>query len=257
MALLWMNAARNSLSVASSNYAKLQREMDKYNKLFQTYARANPETQIRAASVMRQALNEYNSLKAQQENNALKIYEAQQWVNYYNNTPSEVKAAYTPVPADSQELNIVPWVEIDSGTYQEEPVIQEASAMNNIVSVPTSWVQSIVNAASAQSTANDAALNAINNTQTWRYFTNLNNQNKVRNFSTPASIQNILASQRPKYANTTLNQNTSSWTKNLSINPYWQWNIATGGASTINSSSSLVNSWKKRNISNRNRFRWL
>jgi hypothetical protein len=46
--------------VASDNYAKIQRELDRYNKIFETYANANPETQMRAASVMRQALNEYN-----------------------------------------------------------------------------------------------------------------------------------------------------------------------------------------------------
>ena len=85
MALQGIDAARNSLWKASNSYADIQRQLDRYNKVFEAYANASPETQIRAASVMRQALDEYNSLKRQQEENTLKIYEAQSWVDYYNN----------------------------------------------------------------------------------------------------------------------------------------------------------------------------
>lgn len=67
---------------------------------------ASPETQIRAASVMRQAINEYNSLKAQQENNALRIYQAQNLVDYYNNTPTEVQPVPTVQPV-ATELNVI------------------------------------------------------------------------------------------------------------------------------------------------------
>ena len=45
---------------------------------------------MRAASVMRQAIDEYNGLKRQQEENALKMYEAQNWVTYYNNNNGQV-----------------------------------------------------------------------------------------------------------------------------------------------------------------------
>ena len=67
MALLWwIDAARNNLNIASNSYADIQKQLDRYNKVFEAYSMASPETQIRAASVMRQAINEYNWLKKQQ-----------------------------------------------------------------------------------------------------------------------------------------------------------------------------------------------
>ena len=88
MPIQGIDIARNNLANARNSYADIQRQLDRYNKVFETYANASPETQIRAASVMRQALNEYNGLKKQQVENALKIFEAQQWTDYYrNNTP--------------------------------------------------------------------------------------------------------------------------------------------------------------------------
>lgn len=245
MALTWINEARANLSVASNNYAKIQRELDKYNKLFQTYAFASPETQIRAASVMRQALNEYNSLKAQQEDNAIRLYTAQNWVNYYSNTPNDVPSVGD-VSTTGQELNIMPWVEIDSGTYQQEPIIQNETVSN--IPAPIS------NTASLQNAANDIALNATNETPVGRYLTNLSNQNRVWYQSTPVSVQNIVGTKISKFPNTTLNQNTSSWTNTIRANPYGQWNIASWTVSTINSGSALVNTWRRFNVSNRRRF---
>jgi len=245
MALTWINEARANLSVASNNYAKIQRELDKYNKLFQTYAFASPETQIRAASVMRQALNEYNSLKAQQEDNAIRLYTAQNWVNYYSNIPNDVPSVGD-VSTTGQELNITPWVEIDSGTYQQEPIIQ-----NEVVSDSPAPIS---NTANLQNAANDIALNATNETPVGRYLANLSNQNRVWYQSTPVSAQNIVSSKISKFPNTTLNQNTSSWTNTIRANPYGQWNIASWTVSTINSGSALVNTWRRFNIPNRRRF---
>ena len=84
MALTWIDEARANLSVASNNYVKIQKELDKYNKIFEVYSRASPETQQRAASVMRQAMDEYNGLKKQQEENSTRIFQARQWIDYYN-----------------------------------------------------------------------------------------------------------------------------------------------------------------------------
>lgn len=245
MALTWINEARANLSVASNNYAKIQKELDKYNKLFQTYAFASPETQIRAASVMRQALNEYNSLKAQQEDNAIRLYTAQNWVNYYSNIPNDVPSVGD-VSTTGQELNIVPWVEIDSGTYQQEPIIQ-----NEVVSNSPAPIS---NTANLQNVANDIALNATNETPVGRYLANLNNQNRVWYQSTPVSAQNIVSTKISKFPNTTLNQNTSSWANTIRTNPYGQWNIASWTVSTINSGSALVNTWRRFDVSNRRRF---
>lgn len=237
MALMWANEARNNLSVASNNYAKLQREIDKYNKIFQAYALASPETQIRAASVMRQAINEYNSLKAQQENNALKIYQAQNLVDYYNNTPTEVQPAPTAQPV-ATELNVIgPWVEIDTGTYQEEPVVEVTPVLDNT----TPWSSNIAYVTNEQNAMNDAILN---NTQTVKYLNNLANQNRVKYSSVPASVQKMIDKQAPKYANTNMTQATTQWTRNITTNPYWQWNVNTWGVAKINSNSSLVNTGK-------------
>lgn len=248
MALMWINEARNNLSIASNNYAKLQRELDKYNKIFQSYALASPETQIRAASVMRQAINEYNSLKAQQENNALRIYQAQNLVDYYNNVPTEIQSAVINQPSPA-ELNIItPWVEIDTGTYQEEPVIEVAPVIDNTIP----WSSNIAYATSIQSAANDAILN---NTQTVKYLNNLANQNKVKYSTTPTSVQKIINSQTPKYSNTSLTQATTQWTRNIRNNPYWQWNVATTNMSRINSGSSLVNTGQRFWVNTQRRFK--
>lgn len=222
MALLWINEARNSLSVASNNYAKIQRELDKYNKLFQTYAMASPETQIRAASVMRQALNEYNSLKAQQEDNAIKIYEAQNWVNYYNNTPAEVQTTPTVNQAKvvSPELmNNLPSVNIDSWTYEEEPVIQETPVLNTA----TPGSSDIVNVATTQSANNEATLNPKIQAATERARATLWGGNKVRNYT---STFKPTTTSAPVYPNTTIKPATTQWARNININRSWAWNVA-------------------------------
>ena len=228
---LWINEARNALSVASNNYAKIQRELDKYNKIFETYSRASPETQIRAASVMRQALNEYNSLKAQQEENMLKIYETQNWVNYYNKTPADV--VVTPSVVQKQPIEVfqqdLPQVEIDTGTYQEEPAIVEETPVID-TSIPWSSNLAYVNTTNTQNVRNEATLNAVASTPGWRKLLNLNNQNKVQTTSYKPNIQT------PKYPNTTLKEATSSWAKNS--NTYW-----TGNTAQINTISSWV--WKR------------
>lgn len=234
MALLWINEARNSLSVASNNYAKIQRELDKYNKLFQTYAMASPETQIRAASVMRQALNEYNSLKAQQEDNAIKIYEAQNWVNYYNNTPAEVQTTPTVNQAKvvSPELmNNLPSVNIDSWTYEEEPVIQETPVLNT--AAPGS--SDIVNVATTQSANNEATLNPKIQAAMERARATLWGGNKVKNY---ISTFKPTTTSAPVYPNTTIKPATTQWVRNISINRSWPGNVA-----WISSGSALT--WLK------------
>ena len=123
MPLLWINEARNNLSTASDNYAKIQRELDRYNKIFETYANANPETQMRAASVMRQALNEYNWLKRQQQENAVRIYEAQNWVDYYNNNNNRVQTPVNiwqaqPSQASTNSCKYLTGTAITSSIYQ-------------------------------------------------------------------------------------------------------------------------------------------
>ena len=220
MALLWIDAARDSLAIASNNYAKLQKELDKYNKIFQTYVRASPDTQIRAASVMRQALNEYNSLKAQQEWNALKIYEAQNRVNYYNNNPAGENTTVVDqtrlISSDLQQPT--PQVDIDTGVY-EEAVPAEEEIITSDTTTPWASDIAVVTVANNQNDRSNAILNAVAKTATGRALINLNNQNKVR-FQQPVTIQ------RPKYQNTSIRPASTQWTRNIRSNTYWQWNIA-------------------------------
>ena len=113
----------------------------------------------------------------------------------------------------------------------------------------------ISNTANLQNAVNDIVLNAANEVPVNRYFSNLSNQNRVWYQSVPASVQNIVSTRTPKIPNTTLNQNTSSWTNTIRTNPYGQWNIVSWITSTINSGSGLTNTWKRFNISWRRRFK--
>lgn len=231
MALTWINEARNNLSVASNNYAKLQREIDKYNKLFQAYALASPETQMRAASVMKQAINEYNGLKAQQEDSALRIYEAQNWVNYYNNMPSEVQV--NPVvnqakPISPELLNNLPQVNIDTWTYEETPAVQETPVLDTTVP-GSSAIANVPVQATNEPVLTPEAQAKINNARAILW-----GNNKVRNYAStykPTAAQ----TQTPKYQSTTIKPATTQWARNISINRSWAWNVA-----GINSGSSLV-----------------
>lgn len=73
--------ANSRLAKARDDYAAVQEMIDRYNRVFETYARADVATQWRAQSVMRQALDEYNNLRLQQQTNTLRIYEAQRDVD--------------------------------------------------------------------------------------------------------------------------------------------------------------------------------
>jgi hypothetical protein len=78
---------------------------------------------MRAASVMRQAIDEYNGLKRQQEENAIRIYEAQNWLNYYNrNSGGNVQPVTQSALAQRVSLNEgMPVVE--TAAVEEVPII--------------------------------------------------------------------------------------------------------------------------------------
>lgn len=234
MALWWIDVARNNLLLASNSYADIQKQLDRYNKIFETYATASPETQMRAASVMRQALDEYNGLKKQQEQNALKIYEAQQWVNYYKkNDVSQMK----PTSVHSLQSNMVesPIVEITRAMPTEEiPVISTATPWDLNNNTPTTNVE--VNAIDTNRTANVSASTNI--------------QKSAVNPTAPVGVTKILASQTPKYQNTTIwPANTNKYTINTTM--YWPGSVATmpwtWSMITIPNTTS---SWRKNNSSN-------
>jgi len=240
MAILWMDAARNNLLTATNSYADIQRQLDRYNKVFETYSHASPETQMRAASVMRQALNEYNRLKKQQEENAVKIYEAQQWVDYYNNRQ-----------APTQQMPLVT-NRVDSTV---ENIVQAAPAETiPVVATATPWKLN------NNAPATNVELNALDTNQTMNVSTTPTPNPSNVNPTVPVWVSNIISSQTPKYPNTTI-WPTNTTTNNISWPNYWPGSVATtpgtGNVATLNNQVSLgrkSNLWK--NINNYIR-KWL
>lgn len=203
MALLWIENARNSLTAASNSYADIQRQLDRYSKVFEVYAQANPETQMRAASVMRQAIDEYNGLKRQQEENAIRIYEAQSWLNYYNRNGAENVQPVT-------QSALAQRVSLNEGM----PVVETAAVEEvPIITTETPWTLNNNNNATL------VEANALDTNQTMNVAANpvlatVQAQNTIKP-TTPVSVTNYINSTTPKYQNTTIspvsNFNYSWW----------------------------------------------
>lgn len=201
MALLWwIDAARNNLLLASNSYADIQRQLDRYNKVFETYATASPETQMRAASVMRQALNEYNGLKKQQEENAIKIYEAQQRVDYYNRTPQGSQSTQSRV---AETASVAQPVEQVNVATEQVPVITTSTPWTLNNNAPTTNVE----------------VNAIDTNRT------MNVSNAI---GAPKSTVNPTAPiwNTPKYPNTTISPVNTTSPTNINWPNYWPGSVA-------------------------------
>lgn len=98
---------------------------------------------------MRQALNEYANLKAQQQSNSLKIFEAQKQLDYYRRIASngaimenlvpEVRLPYedTTAPKTSiavaQEETATPTQTVEEAPQSTTPVLSKTSAVSNVV----------------------------------------------------------------------------------------------------------------------------
>ena len=196
MALTWIDEARANLSVASNNYIKIQRELDKYNKIFEVYSRASPETQQRAASVMRQAMDEYNGLKKQQEENSTKIFQARQWIDYYNkNNTQTVQQEQT---------------EVLQPKMLEEQMISKPSAPEEeiipVINTTTPWV--------INNNTPSVNVEVVESTP-------INNQAP----SSPATVWMVNYYQTPKSIN--MNTNVSRSNRNNAIRSnYWPGSIA-------------------------------
>lgn len=79
------NQAQVELDIANDNYAATQDKINKYNEIFKAFKNASPETQAKAEAswLMQRALDDYNSLKAQQYVNEDRINVAQNRMNTY------------------------------------------------------------------------------------------------------------------------------------------------------------------------------
>lgn len=210
MPVPWIDTARENLQRASANYANIQRQIDRYNKIFEAYSLASPETQIRAASVMRQALDEYNGLKRQQEENSLKIFEAQQWADYYNRSrPQQLQTTQSTANQTSTTNDALVDI-VRPNPTEEIAVVTTATpwALNN--NAPTTNVE--VNAVDTNQTMNVPATDTIA-------------QNNI-NPTLPIGVTKIINSQTPKYPNTTISP-VNKQTYNLNTNAYWPGNVTT------------------------------
>lgn len=232
MAMQWIDAARYNLSAATDSYAKIQRQLDRYNKAFETFSNASPATQIRAASVMRQAIDEYNGLKAQQVENALKIFEAQQWVNYYReNTPKNlqtVQANQTKVVADDEEI---------VNTTKPAPTEEIA-----VVTMETPWDLN------NNTPTTNVEVNTIDTNQTMNVSTPANVQKSTVTPTTPVWVTKIINSQTPKYPNTTLKP-VDTKTYSINTNVYGPGNVVSvpGTWSLVTLPTSTTNKWRTQN----------
>lgn len=240
MPIQWIDAARDNLYKAANKYADIQREIDKYNKVFETYSQASPETQMRAASVMRQAINEYNWLKKQQEENAIKIYEAQQRVNYYKeNTPGIVQPKeYNSVWENVSPEIIIEWV--PASPTETIPVMN----------VATPWI--LNNSAPAVTRANTIDTNTTMDVPNVVSF-----PNNTINPTAPVWAMNYNTSLTPQYPNTTIgpvNTKTSTPQTTNWANYYWQGNVATYNWTW--GVASMSTPWYTWPI-NRNIWKWL
>lgn len=244
MPIQGIDTARENLRKASNSYADIQRQLDRYNKVFETYANASPETQMRAASVMRQALNEYNWLKKQQQDNTIKIYEAQNWIKYYNNNNQ-------PVTVEPTQLHAIAPNQVQYPI--EDMTMARPAQQSPIISTSTPWTLN------NNTPTTSAEFNAVDTNQTMNVsnpvFTNLNNQSTVKP-TTPVWVTRIINSQTPQYSNTTI------WPVPVTYKPtatYWP-----GTNVGINSGSALLTTnttfpnrnnmfssltWRKRNLS--------
>lgn len=228
MPLQRIDTARNNLANARNSYADIQRQLDRYNRVFEAYAQASPETQIRANSVMRQAINEYNGLKKQQEENALKIYEAQQWVDYYNkSTPN--------------------WLVSSMQTQTQPNVVNSTQVQqtNNVptLTTPTPWTLNDM----APVTNQEEVVQEITTPTT---ASTINGQNAIRP-TTPIWVTNIINSQIPKYPNTTISPATPTYT--YAWAKYGGWSVATM-PNTQTYPSVSINNRGQRFPSRRNGF---
>ena len=228
MALLWINEARNSLSAASKNYAKIQSELDKYNKIFEVYSRANPETQQRAASVMRQAMYEYNWLKKQQEENSIRIFQAQQYINSYNKeNGAQVTQQVQPNTSSSTATD---WQITNAPSAPLEETIP-------VVDVATPWVinnntPTLEVSESAPVVVNTQSSNAPSKIWMTNYYQAPKNLNIRTNTVTKNNWSNITRS--------------NYWPGSVAPMP-WTWNMATLNVTPIYNTNRWSNLWNTLN----------
>lgn len=228
----WIESARNALAVANNSYAEIQKQLDRYNKVFDVFSKASPETQIRAASVMRQALNEYNWLKKQQEKNALRIYEAQNWVDYYNRNPHAVPTAeVSPTSGPISQQQVVP-----INNYQPIQAVPWTSNNN----VPVEESNAIDTNFTMNATVPDTVINQTYNSP-----------------YVPAWVRNYIDAMTPKYPNTSLSPVTRKTTSPYTVKwtNYWPGTVATIPSPNVTTTTPWTTSvWKRWNPGTRRQF---
>lgn len=79
-----INAANVELQIANDNYARMADRYNKYNRAFEIFSNASPDTQEKAKGLMQEALAEFNQLKLDMLAAEDRIAVAQNKVNNLN-----------------------------------------------------------------------------------------------------------------------------------------------------------------------------
>lgn len=175
------------MAKARDDYAAVQEMIDRYNRVFETYARADVATQWRAQSVMRQALDEYNNLRLQQQTNTLRIYEAQRDVD----RSQKISPVTQPVVNDKY------WQGANVATIAQNNMVPPLVQPTETTEVsPASGVQPIAQVTPATTTS---PLGEVPTTVSTRR-------------TVPTWVTNIINSQTPKYPGTTISPVTPTYT---------------------------------------------
>ena len=125
-----INAANVELQIANDNYAQLADRYNKYQQLFQTYAKSSPEIQDRAADAMWRALEDFYQIEEKMRAAEDRINLAQGVVNNYNNIIASQPVQQTVARSNYNSGRYIS----PTPTVVEQPVIEQPT-----VEVTTSW----------------------------------------------------------------------------------------------------------------------
>lgn len=128
-----INKANVELWIANDNYAALADRYNRYNRIFEYYKDASPETQRKAEWLMEQALADYDQLK-------LKMYAAEDRINVAQNA---VNAINEQIAAAQQAATAVSkW-----NAWQTRRVVRPTSTnveQQTTINTPFRWYQQTV-----------------------------------------------------------------------------------------------------------------
>jgi len=119
-----INAANVELQIANDNYAQLADRYNKYQELFQTYAKSSPEVQDRAADAMWRALEDFYQIEEKMRTAEDRINLAQSVVNNYNNIITQQPVQQTVARSNYNSGRNIPTVATPVSVVPETPITE-------------------------------------------------------------------------------------------------------------------------------------